>query len=78
MEKDIAQGNIGTVGQYEMDLKGRKIVAQAKVGVPMGSAGMVFELDLIEVLKTAKAKIPGLFDDAVIDVAISVIEKLEA
>lgn len=72
---DIAQGNLGTVGKYEIDLEGGFVVAKVGAGVAVGSAEMVVKISLIEILELAKKKIPGTIDDVVIDLIKAAMPK---
>lgn len=74
MERDIVDGNLGNVGNYDLEFKGGHLVL--RVGIDWGVAGGVVvaggDLEvkigadaLIEVVKKA---IPGKIDDAILDV----------
>lgn len=71
MEKDIAEGNIGTVGVYDIEFKGGKLVAKAKLGTSTDQglsleADMLISLDAEKVIDAIAKAIPGQIDDAVL------------
>lgn len=70
-DKDLISGAIGTVGKWDIALVGNKLVAKLDASHPLGSAGLVIELDAGAVaklvLEKVKAAIPGQLDDAIIN-----------
>lgn len=74
LEKDIAEGNIGAIGAYDIEFKDGKLSAIVKldrdIGAGLSLSGNV-RLDLsAEMVLDALAKaIPGTLDDAVFELA---------
>lgn len=68
MEAQLAQGNIGTVGKYDIDFKEGHLVLEIDANVPVGSAGLVIKVSAEKVLDAIAKAIPGTIDDAVIGV----------
>lgn len=68
MEKQIAEGQIGSVGKYDFEFKDGKLVAE--VGAQKGplEASLVVKLDAIDVAMASIdwicQKVPGPLDDA--------------
>jgi len=58
MEKEIVGGKIGAVGEYDLELKDGKLVGS----VSLDASPIVDRLFAL-----AKSKIPGEFDDLVLD-----------
>jgi hypothetical protein len=75
---DIAQGNLGTVGKYEVDLENSAIKASVDVNVPFGTAGIQITLKGEFLLDALAKLIPGTFDDALIAVAKSALATVSA
>jgi hypothetical protein len=80
MEKQIAEGNIGSVGSYDVDFKEGKLVASAKASPVSGvdaalsisvDSGLVIDLIKAKVADKLKEKIPGTLDDMIIDLIFS-------
>ena len=68
MEKDLLGGKIGEIAKYDVSFKDGKLIAALEMDA----------IDLaIEGLKMVKEKIPGHFDDMLIDSAIPLLEKLK-
>lgn len=76
MEKDIVDGKIGAVGSYDVEFKSGKL--QLKVGVEHSGLGADVALwaDADKVLDALAKAIPGVLDDAVIEVAKKAIKLL--
>lgn len=69
MEKDIVDGKIGTVGEYDVEFKGGKLVAKVSAKPAEGvNAEMLVEVEASLVLDAIARAIPGKIDDAVIGV----------
>jgi hypothetical protein len=67
MEKQLAEGKIGEVGQYDLDFTAEgNLRIQVSASHGLGSAGIVLELKGEAVLDALAAAIPGKVDDAVI------------
>lgn len=68
MEKDIVEGPIGTVGKYDVEFKGGKLVAKIDAKPSEGvQAGIFVEVEASVVLDALKKAIPGTVDDVVFD-----------
>lgn len=68
-DKELVEGNLGTVGKYDVKFEGGKLVAELSAEAGPLEAGVVVKLDAGKVLDALAAAIPGTFDDAVIGVA---------
>jgi hypothetical protein len=81
MEKQIAEGKIGNVGDYDLDFKDGKFCAEVKGEKGPLEVGVVVKLDAVDVacasLEWLKGKIPGAMDDILIDAAIAQVQKLK-
>ena len=71
MEKDIIEGNLGSVGKYDVEFKEGKLVAMMDADAVDGmiTAGLVLKLDAGKVMDALSKAIPGTFDDALLGVA---------
>lgn len=69
MEGELAQGNVGSVGKYDLEFKEGCLVADVKVELGVGQATMSIKLDAGHVLDALAKAIPGTWDDAIIGVA---------
>lgn len=67
MDQEIVQGDIGSVGKYDVEFKEGKLVAEIDAGAGDGlvTAGLVVKLDAGKVLDAIAKAIPGTIDDAV-------------
>jgi len=68
MEKEIVEGNIGSVGKYDVEFKGGCLCVLVEAGLPYGSAGLQVKVGAEAVLDAIAKAIPGQIDDAVIGV----------
>lgn len=69
MEKDLAGGNLGNVGKWDLDFKGGMLVAKLEANVGgVVNAGLVVEIGADAVLDAIAKAIPGSIDNAVIEV----------
>jgi hypothetical protein len=76
MEADIAQGQVGKVGQYDVEFKGGKLVAKIDAKPADGvAAGVFVEVDAAVVLDALAKAIPGTIDDALLGVAKAALLK---
>lgn len=76
METDIVDGKIGTVGEYDVEFKGGKLVAKVTAKPTAGvSAGVVVEIEADAVLDAIAKAIPGTIDDAVLNIAKAALKK---
>lgn len=64
-EKQLAEGNLGAVGQYDIDFKEGKLCAELKASHGAVEGSMVVKLDAGAVLDAVAKAIPGQVDDAV-------------
>lgn len=67
-KKDIVEGNLGTVGKYDVEFKEGKLVAEISAEAGPLEAGMVVKLDAGKVIDALAKAIPGQVDDAVFGV----------
>lgn len=67
-DKEIAQGNIGTVGKYDVAFKDGQLVMEMDATYGVGSTGLIQKVSAKEVLEALKKAIPGTVDDAVFNV----------
>lgn len=67
--KEIAQGQVGSVGKYDVEFKDGKLVAEIDAAAGPLEAGLLVKLDAGKVLDALAKAIPGTFDDAIIGVA---------
>lgn len=82
-DKELVQEKLGEVGTVELAIKDDKLVLDLEVGYSKGpisaSNSSKIALDAVAVavvaLQYLKEKIPGHFDDAVIDGAIALLQK---
>jgi hypothetical protein len=67
MDKDLAKGPIGSVGQYDVAFSGGKLMAVANVSLPPSeSIKLSVEVDAGKVLDALANAIPGVLDNALI------------
>ena len=66
MDKDILEGNIGNVGQYDVEFKGGKLVGKVMAERSGMSAAIELSVDSDVILDAIAKAIPGQIDDAVI------------
>jgi hypothetical protein len=69
MEKELASGQIGSVGKYEVAFKGGKLVAEIDASEGPLEEGLVLKLDAGKVLDALAKAIPGTLDDALLGAA---------
>lgn len=74
MDKDLATGQLGTVGAYDLALHGTQLAMTMKAGVPVGGVDVTARIEMGEILALLKAKIPGTVDDAIIDIIIAALK----
>lgn len=75
MEKDLAEGNIGSGGKYSLKLEGSKLQVEAGYGEGAVSGSVALSLDIKEVLILLKDKIPSKIDDVIIDFIIDELDR---
>jgi hypothetical protein len=68
MEAQIAEGNIGAVGKYDVEFKDGNLVIEVDANVAVGSAGLIVKVDASKVCDAIAKAIPGQIDDAVLGV----------
>lgn len=66
VEKDFAQGNIGSVGKYDVAFKSGQMVLEIDAVAGASSAGLIIKIDAAQVMDAIAKAIPGTVDDAVI------------
>lgn len=74
MEKEIAVGQMGPEGMYDVDFVDGKIVLKAKYEGKGGEAELSAGFDLIYVLEKAKEKIDNKIVSGLIDMLIGVLK----
>ena len=65
MEKDILDGKIGSVGAYDLEFKGGKLMMKVNVSWNGAAAEIGVGLDADGVLDAIAKAIPGTVNDAV-------------
>ncbi len=74
MEKDIAEGKLGSVGEYDLEFKGGKLSFKLKADVNgLVQAGLSVEVPAHAVFAAIKKAIPGQVDDYLLDAAEAVL-----
>lgn len=68
-KKEIVEGNIGTVGKYDLEFKDGCLCLEVSADYPYGATGVVQKIKARPVLDALKKAIPGVFDDAAIELA---------
>lgn len=68
MEKDIVEGNIGSVGQYDLEFKGGKLCLSVSAQAGPGEMGLSIKVDAAKVVDALAKAIPGQVDDAIFGV----------
>lgn len=63
---DLADGNLGAVGQYHIKFEAGKLVLAADAALGPAVAKMEIAVDSAKVLDALAAAIPGTIDDAVL------------
>lgn len=73
MEKDIAEGQIGSVGSYDVEFKGGKLTAKVSLSkegeFANAKADITLDIPARQVLEALKRAIPGTLDDAILELA---------
>ena len=65
-KKDLAEGNIGAEGKYDVDFEDGKILVNIGYKGEQAEAGVYLKLNLMDVLKIAAAKSDNKIDDAAV------------
>jgi hypothetical protein len=66
MEKDIAEGQIGTFGKYDVEFKGGFLVAKFEAKAEFGVSSMMeVKIEADALIDSIAKAIPGQVDDAV-------------
>ncbi len=65
-DKEIVEGNLGSVGKYDVEFKEGNLVVEVDASFGPGSAGLVIKVGAGAVLDAIAKAIPGQIDDAVI------------
>lgn len=68
MDQDLAQGNIGQVGKYDVAFKDKMLVIEIDEQDSLGSTQLKRSVSAKAVLEALKKAIPGSVDDAVFNV----------
>lgn len=74
MEKDLAEGKIGSVGAYDLEFKGGKLTFKLSAGASGLSAMVGIEADADVVLDALAKAIPGHVDDALLGLMKSALK----
>ncbi len=78
MEKELLKGSIGTVGNYDVEFKGGKLLASVNLahdateGVG-ASANLSVSIDAAKVIDAIERAVPGPIDDAVLEIMKKVL-----
>ena len=75
MNTELAHGNLGTVGKYDLEFKEGSLVLQIDADMVVGSAGLVVKVDSSKVLDALAKAIPGTIDDAVFAIIKTALAK---
>ena len=79
MEKEIAEGNIGSVGHYDLEFKGGALSGMADLnhefapGITISGA-IKLSVSADTVKEAIKKKIPGVVDDAILDIIFAALK----
>ena len=66
MDQDLAKGNLGTVGDYDLAFQGGKLVGLVDLNLPALSGMLSVKLDAGKVLDALAKAVPGTLDDVLI------------
>ncbi len=65
---DLVKGNIGSEANYAVKFENKKLVAEVLYDGKVVDSGLVLKLDLEIVKEAIKKAIPGVVDDAILDI----------
>lgn len=68
MDLDIVEGAIGNVGKYDIEFRGGNLVVEVTAKVAVGDAGLLVKVDSGSLIDAIKKAIPGVVDDAILEV----------
>ncbi len=68
METELAEGKLGTVGQYDVAFKDGFLVVDVGAAIPLGSLGIVLKVDAAQIVDAIAKAIPGTLDDVILGV----------
>lgn len=78
MEKEIAEGAIGTVGHYDLAFKEGKLSLKLGMSKDLGLISVKSDNEIgipaRAVMEAIKAAIPGHFEDGLLDAAVKLLE----
>ncbi len=74
MEADIVEGQIGSMGKYDVEFKAGKLVAKADASFSVGLAKIEISIDSDAIIDALAAAIPGKVDDAILNVVKSALK----
>lgn len=74
MEKDIAAGKLGNVGEYDLEFKNGMLSLSVKADAGPLKAGLSIELGADAVIDALKVAIPGTLDDALLELLKSALK----
>lgn len=73
MEKQIAEGNIGSIGQFDIEYKDGKGLVSASIGGVIGKISLVGEIEAVQLallgLQVIEDKYPNALAKAIIEEA---------
>lgn len=75
MEGEIVGGSIESVGHYDVEFKGGKLMAKIDAEKSGVSGGAYVAIDADIVLDALAKAIPGTLDDAIIGIAKAALKK---
>lgn len=75
MEADIAQGQIGAEGKYDVEFKGGMLVLSLDYQGKLLGAGVSIKVGSDAVIDALEAAIPGKLDDAVLELLRGLLKK---
>jgi hypothetical protein len=67
MEKQIADGEIGSIGHYNVEFKDKKLVLAASADFKIGNMESKITVDSNMIVEAIKKAIPGQIDDAILN-----------
>jgi hypothetical protein len=76
MEQALVEGNLGTVGQYDLEFKGGKLVGTVKAAVSVGEVSMGLSIDSAAICDAIAKAIPGSVDDALLAVLKAALKEV--
>lgn len=72
---ELAHGNIGSVGEYEIKFEGGKLILVSGVNASPLAASINLSVDALAIKDAIKKAIPGQVDDVVLDLVFNLLVK---